>query len=192
MEYDSRSGNRYYFFEGRTKTGKPKYFVSRKETSEKAERIDQLPEGYEIFESPVNRSVTIRRCRPTTIQEREREYIEMQVVALSSYSVAKALAEGDTLVVYTPDRDPGDVAAFMGAAFGDGSIGGDYAARHTRYTAVLRFKLEDDVSRKFSAERFCFAGSIEDWIPIGSTGSLEKLAGQYLPTLGTDEFFELY
>jgi len=32
---------------------------------------------------------------------------------------------------------------------------------------------------------------IDDWIDIGESGKLEKLAHQLIPKLGTDDFFEL-
>ena len=55
MEYTNRKGDRYFVFEGRTKTGKPKYFASRKETSDKGKRLDEVPESYEIAEAPEQR-----------------------------------------------------------------------------------------------------------------------------------------
>jgi hypothetical protein len=45
MEYTNRKGHRYFVFEGKTKTGKPKYFASRRATSDKAVRLDKLPIG---------------------------------------------------------------------------------------------------------------------------------------------------
>ena len=39
----------------------------------------------------------------------------------------------------------------------------------------MRFVLEDKKQRIFIAERFCFKGSIDDWIDIGGPDSLENL-----------------
>ena len=59
------------------------------------------------------------------------------------------------------------------------------------YQAVLRFILIDDERRLFEPERFCFRGSIDGWISIGSAGSIEKLAAKYLKHLGRESIYEL-
>jgi hypothetical protein len=38
----------------------------------------------------------------------------------------------------------------------------------------------------------CYLGSIDDWIDVGPADRLELLAGDMIPRLGTDSFFELY
>jgi hypothetical protein len=40
--------------------------------------------------------------------------------------------------------------------------------------------------------RYCFRGSVEDWISIGSPDQLKKLAATFLKHLGKDFFYELY
>ncbi|MFY8199573.1 MAG: hypothetical protein ACOVLE_02810 [Pirellula staleyi] len=44
MKYVNRRGDAYYVFQGVTKTGKPKYYVSRKAESAAGIQIDSLPE----------------------------------------------------------------------------------------------------------------------------------------------------
>jgi hypothetical protein len=56
----------------------------------------------------------------------------------------------------------------------------------------MRFILIDAKTRSFGAQRWCYRGSIDDWIDIGASGSLEQLAQRLIPTLGTDQFFELF
>lgn len=65
LEYTNRRGTRYYVFQGETKTGKPKYFASRKPDSDKGVRIETLPDEFEIFEHPESTIVTIRKRKPT-------------------------------------------------------------------------------------------------------------------------------
>ena len=47
----------YFLHEGRTKTGKPKYFFAKKREGKLASAI---PDGFEIYESP-NAQVTLAR-----------------------------------------------------------------------------------------------------------------------------------
>jgi len=55
----------------------------------------------------------------------------------------------------------------------------------------MRFILEDKKQRSFIAERFCFKGSIDDWIYIGGPDSLENLLKAYLKHLGQESFYDL-
>jgi hypothetical protein len=50
----------------------------------------------------------------------------------------------------------------------------------------MRFVLRDEASRVFEPERFCFRGSVEDWISIGGPDQLQKLTSKFLKHLGTD------
>jgi hypothetical protein len=64
--------------------------------------------------------------------------------------------------------------------------------RHAHYTPVLRFILLDPTRRRFGAQRMCYLGSIDDRLELGQTGSAAQLARALIPTLGTDQFYELW
>ncbi len=63
--------------------------------------------------------------------------------------------------------------------------------RSATYSPIMRFILEDNKKRLFTTERFCFMGSIDDWIYIGGTDSLNKQAKKFIRHLGKESFFEL-
>jgi len=63
--------------------------------------------------------------------------------------------------------------------------------RSQTFTPMMRFVLMDEKTREFSAERWCFSGGIDDWVQIGSSGPLPKLARQLCRHLGEESFFEL-
>ncbi len=56
----------------------------------------------------------------------------------------------------------------------------------------MRFVLVDKEKRTFVAQRFCYLGSVDDWIDISEAGKLCDLACAYLPHLGKDSYFDLY
>jgi hypothetical protein len=60
-----------------------------------------------------------------------------------------------------------------------------------RFTPVLRFILEDVEERTFRTERWCYLGSIDDWIDVGPMGPVDRLARHWVPKLGTDALFEV-
>ena len=57
---------------------------------------------------------------------------------------------------------------------------------------VLRFILVDAERRLFTPERYCFRGSVDDWISIGPPESIEKLAAKYVKHLGQESMYELF
>ncbi|GAC1350412.1 MAG: hypothetical protein NVSMB27_32700 [Ktedonobacteraceae bacterium] len=64
--------------------------------------------------------------------------------------------------------------------------------RHAHYTPVLRFILLDPKQRWFGAQRMCYLGSIDDWLEQGQMGPVAELARALIPTLGTEQFYELW
>jgi hypothetical protein len=61
-----------------------------------------------------------------------------------------------------------------------------------RFSLILRFTLVSLEERIYKTERWSYLGDVDDWIDIGASGKLEKLARRLIPILGTDDFFELY
>ena len=49
----------------------------------------------------------------------------------------------------------------------------------------------DTEQRLFAPERFCFRGSVDDWISIGPPEPIGKLAAKYLKHLGQESIYEL-
>jgi hypothetical protein len=64
--------------------------------------------------------------------------------------------------------------------------------RSAQFTPVMRFILVNAERRTFCAERWCYLGSVDDWIDVGPMGSVDDLARRLIPKLGTDQLFELF
>jgi hypothetical protein len=58
-----------------------------------------------------------------------------------------------------------------------------------RFSPELRFILVDEERRTFHAERWCYLGSIDDWIYL-TDGTVFRLVQELIPRLGSDAFFE--
>jgi len=78
VTYRNRRGKTYYLHEGRTKTGKPKYHFSLKNNGE---LVDELPDGYEIYEHPGTGGVFLRKKLPQLILNIEKDVIEKELKA---------------------------------------------------------------------------------------------------------------
>ena len=108
--------------------------------------------------------------------------------------------EGDSLVVYISDRGA-DVADELREMFG-GRLWAmssrmqetnAWIIRHSHYTKMMRFRLVDPAKRLFFAQRWCFRGSVNDWIGLGSRtrAPLPDLVRAYVQDLGKDSFYDL-
>jgi len=61
LSYTNRLGVTFYLHEGKTKTGKPRYFVAK---TPREGALAAMPEGYEFSES-INAVVSVRaQCTP--------------------------------------------------------------------------------------------------------------------------------
>ena len=182
-------GKTYYLHQGVTKTGKPKYYFSLKNTGTLATAI---PAGFEIYETP-NAQVLLRKIPPKLITDEERQLVEAGMRQYSDVHDYKIDVKGNAIVIYTADQDADE---FSNRLKGLNPVIGETKAREffsslAYYSPMLQFTLEDSERRVFSAQRYCFLGSIDDWIYIGH-GELATLVKTFLKHLGKDSYFELF
>jgi hypothetical protein len=191
LEYVNRRKKRYFLHQGKTKTGKPKYYASSKDGPT---RIDQMPDGYEFYEDPESAIVTIRKTLPTRILPLERTRLEAWVRKLAGIEHFIVEIKGDSLIVHTPGNDfESDRDDWISSKFGmDATMFRSILAESASYSPMFRFTLIDEDERLFRVDRWCYLGSIDNWFPLSGGGqSLEKLAREYLPHLAKKSFFEL-
>ncbi|MEI8375624.1 MAG: hypothetical protein WCJ35_22615 [Planctomycetota bacterium] len=67
MKHVNRKRDTYFLHEGKTKTGKPKYFFSKES---EGILLDTIPNGYEVYENP-NAQVFLRKITPQVITNEE-------------------------------------------------------------------------------------------------------------------------
>ena len=189
-------GDVYYLQEGKTPTGKPKYYTGRKLTGTP---LAALPEGHEFYERPETAQVVIRKIQPSPITEFERRQAEDIVRRASGLKHFIVAIEGDALVVYTPSVSRADADRLfdnmMGPGFGPGSARveafREKQMRRCQYMKMLRFELVNPDKREYRAERWCFRGSIDDWWALPGYGSLARIVEEYAKHLDRESFFEL-
>lgn len=141
--------------------------------------------------------VSLVKDRPSLIQPEEVAAIEAAVQQHPQTRRYRVAVKHDRIEIYEqvgPDYD-----ALLGELQTVGLSNPGLAERlqaeeeqHARYTPVLRFILLDPTRRRFGAQRMCYLGSIDDWLELGQTGPVAKLARALIPTLGTEQFYELW
>ncbi len=188
ITHDNAKGKTYYLHQGATKTGKPKYYFSLKNTGM---LVTAIPAGFEIYETP-NAQVFLRKIPPKLITDEERHLVAVGMKKYSDVHDYKIDVKGNAIVIYTTDQG---VDEFSNRLKGFNPVIGETSAREffsslAYYSPMLQFTLEDSERRVFSAQRYCFLGSIDDWIYIGH-GELATLIKTYLKHLGKESYFEL-
>ena len=195
VEYVNRKGDRYFLQQGKTKTGKPRYFFGRKI---KETVVEKVPKGYEIYESPGAGQVFLRKVKPTEISTLEREMVEEGIRRYAGSKCCIVDIQGNSLVVYLPDMNEKDVDRLIEVIGGPSVVGiaRSEAAKariigYSTYGKMMRFGLIDADERLFMLQRWCSRGSIDDWIFLDGPAPLSKLVRKYVKHLGKESFFEL-
>lgn len=192
ITYTNRKGFTYFLNKGVTKTGKPRYYFAKEQ---KGEPVDEVPQGYEIEES-VNAVVSLVKFRPKLIPYEETACVEAALKRKPDARRYRVAAKDRQIIVY--EAVGGDMEGLLDAL---NFLGGrdslreymeGFETRHAQYSPVMRFILDDQETREYHAERWCYRGSIDDWIYAGHSGKIGTLAKNLIPKLGTDELFELY
>lgn len=196
VTHTNRKGQTYYLCQGQTKTGRPRYYFAREP---KGVSFNQIPDGYTIRES-VNGVVSLTKVRPTLLREEEISTVKAAVQAHLEARHYRVDAKANQITVYEhAEPDLAEMTAHIAEQLGIPSALARTARermqeqenRHAQFTPILRFNLTNEDKRLFAAQRMRFFGT-DHWITIEYNKTIAELAAALIPTLGTDEFFELF
>ncbi|MDY6878588.1 MAG: hypothetical protein SWK90_20615, partial [Chloroflexota bacterium] len=174
MTYTNRKGVTYYLRRTITKTGKPRYVFAREP---KGELVEQIPEGWRISES-VNGIVSLVKDRPAQILPQEVAAVEAAVAHHPKSRNYRVAVKHNRIEVYErvgPDADE-LLAGLAEMGFGMSRMSRRFDRlradmdRRAQFTPVLRFILADAEQRTFRTERWCYRGSIDDWLDVHQEG----------------------
>ncbi len=195
-EHCNRCGDVYLLQAGRSRTGKPRYYVGRKLTGEPVEAV---PAGYEVFESPERGQVYLRKQRPTRIASIEREIVAEGIRRVSNVEHFLVHVEDDSLVVYLPTRSVHEVNKLVCHLAGPNALqvprcreARDRIIRESRYEKMMRFLLTDPQQRLFEVERWCFRSWCDGWIHLAGPADLSDVVEWFAEHLGEESFYELF
>ncbi len=188
--HKSRTGKTYYLHTGQKRGGGSQHFMSTKSSGTLAET---LPVGFEIYER-VNGQAYLRRQQPKLIHDDERECIAHRLAKPPPGHRYQVEVQGKAITVHESARDIIEDRTWLGRFSCSDSLTDleEINARFAHYQPVMRFLLVDTERRMFAPERFCFRGSVDDWISIGSPDTIQKLARKFVKHLGKESLYELF
>lgn len=188
IQHTARTGKIYYLHVRPGKGGKAKYHFSKDPNGPLA---DAVPEGFEIYEN-IGGQVFLRRKVPQIISDQELALLNEALNRPSKGHFYKAEVKKNAILIYEAEDKTEFYRAIAmpwvsEAKLREGSL------RSATYQAVMRFVLVDQNKRLFTAERYCFRGSVDDWIPISMEDApLSAHVEKFVKHLGKESFFELY
>ena len=183
-------GQTYVLHEGKTKTGKPRYYMSVKTEGDLAEAV---PEGYEIYERPGG-GVYYRKIQKTPILPHELKYVQDKIAPLVDQDEEARYAILGTIIPGLHKSKGHNLVDRFRTRFEAEIRGKEIIIYKVRDCGMpmMKFVLCDEETREYDAHRWCFKGRIDDWIELSTSGQLQDLADKYCPALGTDDFYELW
>jgi hypothetical protein len=189
VTHTNRKGKTYYLHQGKTKLGNPKYFFALRD---EGDLVETIPSGYEVYEN-ANAQVFLRRTTAQIITDEEVAVVESGVRQYCSLEHYIVDVKKNAIVIYTPDQDVDLLADTLSILAGsrDTRVRA-VVERALTYSPMLQFVLTDKAGRLFETQRYCFLGSIDDWISIGNEEKLTRLVSTYVKHLGEDSFYDLY
>ncbi|KPA17489.1 hypothetical protein MHK_002289 [Candidatus Magnetomorum sp. HK-1] len=193
VTYTNKKRKKYYLHHGKTKTGKTKYHFLMKDNGNLVEKI---PEDFEIYEHPSNAQVFLRKKQIKIITDIENHLVNKYLKKIkSSYSYISDI-KGKVITIFESNQNNDAIRDVfnkfsIGLPKSDSFIN-EIIDTNASYSPVMRFILLDKKQRIFTTERFCFRGSVDDWISISEPDSLEKLLKTFIKHLGKESLFDIY
>lgn len=191
ITYINRKQKIYYLHQGKTKTGKPKYHFSMKG---EGALIDEIPEGFEIYENP-EAQVFLRRIPKKLITDQELSLVKDGMEKYSCVDKYIIDVKKETINIYTPIQD---LTSFSELLVSSAQVFGrtheeiqSILEQSMSYSCNFRFVLISKQSRLFQTQRYCYRGSIDDWIEIGPTDQLKTLVKTYIKHIDQDSIYQL-
>jgi hypothetical protein len=191
ITHTNAKGQTFSLYQGTTKTGKPRYYFAMQSEGTLAKAI---PAGYEIYENP-NAQIFLRRIPPKIITDEECQIVEEGMRTYAEVKDYKVDVRGNALLIYTADQDMDTLAAIVcnpHASREENARRMTLLRQGIHYSPMLVFQLVDATRRTFQTLRYCFLGSVDDWIEIGKPGKLSTLVKKYVKHLGQDSYVALW
>ena len=183
LTFKNQLNQPYYVKAKETKTGKMTYFLTKKLDDA---CLDKLPVEYEVFEKYDSRMMFIRKSKPTLFSKEDLKVIEKELKKNKAIGDFKLDCYDNEIKIYVAEDDESsELSAFM-------RLMGGRIMNFKNYHERMKIKIESAHDNKsYQFMRFCYRGSIDDWITIGEGKNLHKLAQKILIHLGEDSYYEL-
>lgn len=194
LQYNNRHGVPFYLHQGTTKTGKPKYYVAR---TVGAGALAEMPAGFEFTES-VNGVVSVRRVdeSPRLVGDGDLEVVRQEMSRHHHLRHHRVELGKNEIVIYEQvgAMSAGEVEEQARMC---GMTGSEFELRMAdlwakrRYQPVMKFVVGAGQSLEYAVHRMTYRGE-GGWSYPLAHGPLARLVADFVPPIGTQQFFDLW
>lgn len=186
LEFTNKQGDIYYIKSKLTKKGNTTYYATKKRGKD---CLDSMPEGYEIFEVPDTSTMYIRRKKESAFDAKEVGLVEAVLKKNEAIADFQLDIVGNLMKIYVAETDNFErLKSIMKDTFAS-SKSMDMVKKLMRYEEKMR--IIKDKEGEYGFQRYCYRGSIDDWIWIDGGDDLEHLAETNIQHLGKESYYEL-
>lgn len=191
--FTTLKGKTYYLKSRKTKKGNTTYYLTKKldDTC-----LNKIPAGYEVFEKYNLDMLYVRRKKPSSYSKEDITIIEKELKTCSSIDAYRLDIYGDEIKIYTAENGDGIDSLMKNNIFNTPlNTGKKLAFRNMLMSYEERLKIiykDKKEFKGFEVMRYCYRGSIDDWIVIDLGENLKELAEKNIFHLGKESYFELY
>lgn len=154
--------------------------------------MNELPRGYEVFEKYDTNIMYLRKNKKSKYSLREITILEAELIKNTTVGSFKIDVYGDLIKIYIVDKgdlidddDSSKLSGFMGLI--NSKINSLF-----RYNERMRiYKQTVNGEQEYKFQRYCYRGSVDDWILVDSGDEFKKLVKENIYHLGKDSYFEL-
>lgn len=185
ISYTNRKGETYYVRTAKSKNGVRYYAI--KSLPKADEIVNKMPEGFSFYEFPTDARVMLCKTKVSIITDKEFSIVDSamkKVIEVDDYIIEK---KENALILYISDQNI-ILLKEMWVGTSEAKLR-DILKKFRRYDERMRFIKADDY---FEIQRFCYLGSVDDWITIDAGNDLKKLAEKYCDHIDKESFYELF
>lgn len=187
--YTNRKGKANFFRAAKTAKGAIRYYVTK--SADFPDLIDEVPDGFEIYEEPCEARVVLRKIVPSLVTKEEIELVRKAVEKLSDLNDFFIEGEAGEIIIWVSQFN--SISGIEDNLTHEEIIE-EHGARVTtwmRYFDDFKFALFDEKDRTFVAvRRVLLSFGHGEYMPLKKgVGSLEKLTKKFCPYMGNDTYF---
>jgi hypothetical protein len=187
--FENSKGKTYFIKSKLTKKGNTTYYMTRKEDES---CLSALPEGYEVFEKYDSGSMFVRKKQISLFNLKEINAIKASLDKNESVVDYRINITGKEMAIYTVEKEID--ASRLGSP-----LISFYKMAQTSHPPSWRNFAErmkviihqNKSGTEFEVQRYCYRGSIDDWITIGVEADIAEVGNKYLIHLGKASYYEL-
>ncbi len=194
IHFTNYKGDKYFIKTKLTKKGNTTYYLTKKEDDT---CLDELPDGFEVVEKYDSKMMVLRKSKEPLFNLKEIHAIKKELEKNEDVVDYRLDVNGDVIKIYTFEAEEDE--RINGGGLEDLIKMMSPSKQELIVNSLKRFhermriyvEKEDD-ERSFRLQRYCYRGSIDDWINIGGGDDMKELSKTYIVHLGKMSYYELY